>query len=290
MPTERLLYLVNLLVGLILAVLMTQHWRLEVGGARLREWIMAAWVLTAADLLFFLRVGISDPLLRSAPTLMVTAGHLVLLHAARATAGQPVHPRLAVAIGTVHGLLLALFASAPPVASWRTVTNGLLWGALSLLAASELLRAAPLRARVMRVPAFVLAAQGMFHAVRSVLAWSALSKPTERSSDLVQLLGDLEVSFFMVALFVSVLAAYLREGNTALRSALEDVKQLAGLLPLCAWCHRIRTDAGTWQQLEQFLAEREVLVSHALCEQCATQHFTQTPAARTNPGLPGPPP
>jgi hypothetical protein len=283
MPTERLLYLVNLVVGLILAGLMTQHWRLEVGGARLREWIVAAWLLTAADLLFLLRVGVTDPLLRSAPTLLVTAGHLALVLAAQATAGRTARVRVAIVLGSLHGVLLAVFASVPPVASWRTVANGVVWGALSCWAAVELWRAVPRRARVMRIPAIVLLAQGAFHAVRSAFAWNAMARPAGPSSEVVQLLGDLEVSFFMVALFVSVLAAYLREGNAALRSALDDVRQLADMLPLCAWCHRVRSDEGRWQQLEQFLAEREVLVSHALCDQCATRHFAEPSDGADNP-------
>jgi PAS domain S-box-containing protein len=54
-----------------------------------------------------------------------------------------------------------------------------------------------------------------------------------------------------------------------LRAALQKVKTLSGLVPVCAWCHNIRTDEGYWQRLEAFLAEHtQARVSHGLCPSC----------------------
>ncbi len=47
-------------------------------------------------------------------------------------------------------------------------------------------------------------------------------------------------------------------------------KQLAGLLPICAQCKKIRDDEGYWEQIESFLSVRSDLVfSHGLCPPCA---------------------
>lgn len=89
----------------------------------------------------------------------------------------------------------------------------------------------------------------------------------------VQLLGNFEVSLFMVALFVSVLAAFLQLGNRELRDALENVQQLSGMLPLCAWCHKVPDDAGYWRRLEEYLANRRISVTHGMCESCAAEHL-----------------
>ncbi|OAI41238.1 hypothetical protein AYO38_04210 [bacterium SCGC AG-212-C10] len=57
-----------------------------------------------------------------------------------------------------------------------------------------------------------------------------------------------------------------------LRGALEQVKTLEGLIPICAWCHRIRDDQGYWQQLEKFLTDHSRAdFTHAICESCSDQ-------------------
>ena len=54
-----------------------------------------------------------------------------------------------------------------------------------------------------------------------------------------------------------------------LSGALEEVKTLSGLLPLCAWCKRVRDDQGYWKQVETFLVEHtDAQVSHGICPEC----------------------
>lgn len=56
-----------------------------------------------------------------------------------------------------------------------------------------------------------------------------------------------------------------------LREALTNVKTLKGLIPICAWCKKIRDDKGYWQQLEAYLKEHsEAELSHGICPDCAT--------------------
>jgi hypothetical protein len=55
-----------------------------------------------------------------------------------------------------------------------------------------------------------------------------------------------------------------------LRDALANVKTLSGLLPVCAWCHRARSDSGYWQQIEAYVVEHsEAQITHGLCPDCA---------------------
>lgn len=57
-----------------------------------------------------------------------------------------------------------------------------------------------------------------------------------------------------------------------LRAALDNVKVLSGLLPLCAWCKSVRNDAGYWEQIETYLSERtEARFTHGLCPSCSNQ-------------------
>ena len=54
-----------------------------------------------------------------------------------------------------------------------------------------------------------------------------------------------------------------------LEQALANVKQLRGLLPMCAYCKKIRVDDKYWQQLEGYLSDHtEAEFSHGICPNC----------------------
>lgn len=70
----------------------------------------------------------------------------------------------------------------------------------------------------------------------------------------------------------------------ALEQALTQVKQLEGLLPICAWCHKIRDDGkgNDWQSVERYVSERsDARFTHTICPDCrATVMPTPAGAAR----------
>ncbi len=54
-----------------------------------------------------------------------------------------------------------------------------------------------------------------------------------------------------------------------LESALAQVKTLSGLLPICCYCKKIRSDSDYWEQVETYLAEHtDVHFSHGICPHC----------------------
>ncbi len=54
-----------------------------------------------------------------------------------------------------------------------------------------------------------------------------------------------------------------------LQSALQDIKTLRGLLPICAACKKIRDDKGYWNQIESYLQEHsEAEFTHSYCPDC----------------------
>jgi len=54
-----------------------------------------------------------------------------------------------------------------------------------------------------------------------------------------------------------------------LQDALATVKQLSGLLPICANCKRIRDDDGYWATVEHYIAEHtQAQFSHGICPEC----------------------
>jgi len=75
-----------------------------------------------------------------------------------------------------------------------------------------------------------------------------------------------------------------RELQARVGEAMAQVKVLSGMLPICAWCKKIRDDRGDWQPLEAYLGERShAEFSHAMCPECygrsgATAHTPPLPA------------
>ncbi|HEV2320181.1 MAG TPA: PAS domain S-box protein [Verrucomicrobiae bacterium] len=54
-----------------------------------------------------------------------------------------------------------------------------------------------------------------------------------------------------------------------LTDALSRAKTLAGLLPICANCKRIRDDQGYWQQVETYISRHsDAIFSHGICPEC----------------------
>jgi hypothetical protein len=61
---------------------------------------------------------------------------------------------------------------------------------------------------------------------------------------------------------------------------LENVKTLHGLLPICAWCKRIRDDQGYWSQVEAYVhAHMGADFTHGICPDCFEKMRPKAPAA-----------
>jgi CHASE3 domain-containing protein len=55
-----------------------------------------------------------------------------------------------------------------------------------------------------------------------------------------------------------------------LRRALDEVKSLSGMIPICGWCKSIRSDQGYWQSVEQYVREHtDATFTHGICPTCA---------------------
>jgi len=61
--------------------------------------------------------------------------------------------------------------------------------------------------------------------------------------------------------------------HAGLQKALEDVKLLSGLLPICMWCKKIRDDQGYWNAIEHYLGQHsEAEFSHGICPDCKRKY------------------
>lgn len=61
----------------------------------------------------------------------------------------------------------------------------------------------------------------------------------------------------------------INQRNTELKKALEEVKTLKGIIPICSYCKKIRNDDESWQQMEAYIdAHSEAIFSHGICPDC----------------------
>ncbi len=61
----------------------------------------------------------------------------------------------------------------------------------------------------------------------------------------------------------------LRRVSVHLADSLNHIKTLQGLLPICAWCKRVRDDEGYWDQVEAYLHKHTgVDFTHGICPEC----------------------
>jgi hypothetical protein len=74
----------------------------------------------------------------------------------------------------------------------------------------------------------------------------------------------------------------LEQQRTELGKALENVRTLGGLLPICSVCKKIRDDRGYWNQLETYLSSHsDAKFSHGMCDDCFQEQYPDIYAKRT---------
>ena len=71
------------------------------------------------------------------------------------------------------------------------------------------------------------------------------------------------------ALFAVVDVTELTRRLEDYKKAMEEIRTLSGLLPICSYCKNIRDDKGYWLKLEKYISERSnARFSHSICPDC----------------------
>ncbi|MCU0691354.1 MAG: hypothetical protein MUF54_08130 [Polyangiaceae bacterium] len=61
----------------------------------------------------------------------------------------------------------------------------------------------------------------------------------------------------------------LRQTIAELEQSKAEIRQLRGLLPICAWCKRIRDGDEQWVHLERYIEARsDASFTHGICPEC----------------------
>jgi K+-sensing histidine kinase KdpD len=122
---------------------------------------------------------------------------------------------------------------------------------------------------------------GLCAALLSFLVFNWFFDPTPHVLDFTVAGVVRAVIFGSVSLLVASLERQrrlaiwsLEEANRKLRTYLDEIKVLRGILPICSYCKQIRTEADTWVQMEKYIHEHsEADFSHGVCPDCLRKHF-----------------
>jgi len=69
-------------------------------------------------------------------------------------------------------------------------------------------------------------------------------------------------------------AQELEQINKELKKALEKIKTLRGLLPVCSYCKKIRNDDDYWQKVNAYIQKNSgTYFSHSLCPACLNEFY-----------------
>ena len=79
----------------------------------------------------------------------------------------------------------------------------------------------------------------------------------------------------------SLLSLLLGECSDALatlrktKQLTNQVETLTGLLPLCAWCKKVRNDSGYWEQIDKYITSHSnTALTHGVCPDCKTNFLS----------------
>jgi hypothetical protein len=62
--------------------------------------------------------------------------------------------------------------------------------------------------------------------------------------------------------------------HARIEEAVAHIKTLRGLLPICAWCRKVRDDSGYWGRLDEYVSEHtDAEFSHGICPECRERKF-----------------
>ena len=88
--------------------------------------------------------------------------------------------------------------------------------------------------------------------------------------------GILLVLFFVPPIFSLLGIGEPLDSKVDLSQALNDIKTLEGLIPICANCKKIKDDDGYWHSVEEYMTEHsDVKFTHGLCNDCIKKLYPE---------------
>jgi K+-sensing histidine kinase KdpD len=111
--------------------------------------------------------------------------------------------------------------------------------------------------------------------------WAVSMLPAGAKFGLLQ--SEVEAVLLVTSSLIILLAVRQQEARKRLaavvielQKALEEVRTLRGMIPICASCKKIRDDDGYWIAPERYIQERTYArFTHGMCKECILKHYPE---------------
>lgn len=115
----------------------------------------------------------------------------------------------------------------------------------------------------------------------TLLSAPGAHRVTDYSFEIIGVFGSLMMLVGVVAIkpiFITIRDAKEEQQALAanLQEALNNIKILKGMLPICANCKKIRDDDGYWQHVETYISKySDTKFSHGICPDCVQKLYPE---------------
>lgn len=117
------------------------------------------------------------------------------------------------------------------------------------------------------------------------LTWLTSNVATDPTGD-VMIVMVFNIGGFMVARQRRVLEREVgmawqheRDVRVAAERMASELRTLRGIIPICSFCQKVRTEVGDWQQIGRYVQQHtEAEFSHGICPDCRDLHYPDLPA------------
>ena len=267
---------VDTLLALLLAGLTAGIWWTSGRRHAVRYWALGAVAMAVADFSFLIRVWGAYGLTTVVATGVMTSALLLTLRGVSIFCGMRIPVSRMGLIVVAHVVVFASLLEIGAPAAVRMAVNSVVWGGVAFVMARLLWNPGPESVQRLILPAGVLACHAVFHGLRIAALTARAMGLLHVDMPVIQSVSLAESSLFTVALYAGLLLCDMRLRNKALAAALEEVKTLTGVLPICSCCKKIRDDRGEWTQLERYLSTRTpVQFSHGICPECTKELYPE---------------
>lgn len=253
------------------------------------------WTLGAAAL----SLGFACNYLRDAPSvarmaivgnnLLFLTGEMLLYVGVLRFLGRPVPRKMLLGVLGGVSVVILYFTFVNDSVPVRRVTISAALALVALLTAYVLIAYRP---PVAATPSFFLALVFLAHSFFMISrALTPLSGPhveaifssstSQVAAYVSALISTTLWTFGFILLVNQRLNAERQETIAELNGALEQIRTLRGILPICANCKKIRDDSGFWQQVEAYVSRHtEAEFSHGICPDCMESLYPKYAAKR----------